>query len=54
MRVAVVHDWLYIVGGAERVLQAILRCYPDADVFCVFDILPDHDRERMGFRRSTT
>jgi glycosyltransferase involved in cell wall biosynthesis len=54
MRVAVVHDWLYIVGGAERVLQAILRCYPDADIFCVFDILPDHDRERMGFRRSTT
>ena len=54
MRVAVVHDWLYIVGGAERVLQAILRCYPDADVFCVFDILPDRDRERMGFGRSTT
>jgi glycosyltransferase involved in cell wall biosynthesis len=54
MRVAVVHDWLYIVGGAERVLQAILRCYPDADIFCVFDILPAHDRERMGFRRSTT
>jgi glycosyltransferase involved in cell wall biosynthesis len=54
MRVAVVHDWLYIVGGAERVLQAILRCYPDADIFCVFDILPDNDRKRMGFRRSTT
>jgi glycosyltransferase involved in cell wall biosynthesis len=54
MRVAVIHDWLYIVGGAERVLQAILRCYPDADVFCLFDILSDSDRERMGFRRSTT
>jgi glycosyltransferase involved in cell wall biosynthesis len=54
MRVAVIHDWLYIVGGAERVLQAILRCYPDADVFCLFDILPDHDRERMGFPRSGT
>jgi glycosyltransferase involved in cell wall biosynthesis len=54
MRVAVIHDWLYIVGGAERVLQAILRCYPDADIFCLFDILPDHERERMGFRRSRT
>jgi len=54
MRVAVIHDWLYIVGGAERVLQAILRCYPDADVFCVFDILPDQDRARMGFPRSNT
>jgi glycosyltransferase involved in cell wall biosynthesis len=54
MRVAVIHDWLYIVGGAERVLQAILRCYPDADIFCLFDILPDHERERMGFPRSKT
>jgi glycosyltransferase involved in cell wall biosynthesis len=54
MRVAVIHDWLYIVGGAERVLQAILHCYPDADIFCLFDILPDHERERMGFGRSRT
>ena len=54
MRVAVIHDWLYIVGGAERVLQGILRCYPDADVFCLFDILPDQDRARMGFPRSNT
>jgi glycosyltransferase involved in cell wall biosynthesis len=54
MRVAVVHDWLYIVGGAERVLQAILRCYPEADIFCLFDILPDQERARMGFPPSRT
>jgi len=54
MRVAVIHDWLYIVGGAERVLQSILRCYPDADVFCLFDILPDSDRAKLGLPRSNT
>jgi glycosyltransferase involved in cell wall biosynthesis len=54
MRVAVIHDWLYVVGGAERVLQAILRCYPNADVFCLFDILSDEDRRLMGFRPSIT
>ena len=49
MRVAVVHDWLYTFGGAERVLAAILRCLPGADVFTLFDILPDEDRKRIGF-----
>ena len=33
MRVAVVHDWLVIYGGAERVLEHILDMYPQADVF---------------------
>lgn len=33
MRVAIVHDWLYTIGGAERVLQEMLRCFPQADVF---------------------
>jgi glycosyltransferase involved in cell wall biosynthesis len=54
MRVAVIHDWLYIVGGAERVLQSILRCYPDADVFCLFDILPPHERAKLKLPPSKT
>jgi len=37
LRVAVVHDWLVTYAGAERVLEQILLCYPDADVFCVVD-----------------
>jgi glycosyltransferase involved in cell wall biosynthesis len=49
MRVAVVHDWLYTFGGAERVLASILHCLPGADVFTLFDILPDADRKRIGF-----
>lgn len=48
MRVAIVHDWLYVVGGAERVLQQILQCFPDADVYSVFDKLSDEDRARIG------
>ena len=53
-RVAIVHDWLYVLGGAERVLAAILRCYPDADVFCVFDVLDEEDHRTLGFERSNT
>ena len=47
-RVAVVHDWLYTIGGAERVLKQILLCYPDADVYCLFDALTDDERTALG------
>ena len=48
MRVAIVHDWLYTLGGAEKVLAGMLSCFPDADVFCLFDNLPVEDRRRIG------
>lgn len=54
MRVAIVHDWLYVAGGAERVLREILRCYPSADVFTLFDILDAKDREFIGFSKART
>lgn len=54
MRVAVVHDWLYTFGGAERVLRSILRCLPGADVFTLFDVLENADRERIGFAKART
>lgn len=54
MRVAIVHDWLYVVGGAERVLEQLLRIYPDADVFALFDFLPAADRARIGYTHART
>ena len=54
MRVAVVHDWLYVLGGAEQVLREILQCYPDADVFTLFDFLTPEDRRKLGFEKAQT
>ncbi len=54
MRIAVVHDWLYVIGGAERVLREILQCYPHADVFTLFDALSDEERAWIGFEKSRT
>ncbi|WP_315700783.1 MULTISPECIES: glycosyltransferase [unclassified Bradyrhizobium] len=54
MRVAIVHDWLYVLGGAEQVLREILRCYPNADVFTLFDLLRPEDRRKLGFETSHT
>lgn len=44
LRVAVVHDFLYTYAGAERVLGEILQVLPQADVFSLFDFLPEEER----------
>src|SRR5258706_4978773 len=54
MRVAIVHDWLYVIGGAERVLREFLRLYPGADVFTLFDALTAEERAWIGYERSNT
>lgn len=33
MRVAIVHYWLVGMGGGEKVLEALLGLYPEADIF---------------------
>ena len=41
MKVAIVHDWLVVSGGAEKVLQQMLACFPRADIFTIVDFLED-------------
>lgn len=41
MRVAIVHDWLVVSGGAEKVLQHIVECFPQADIYTLVDFLED-------------
>lgn len=43
-RVAIVHDWLPLYGGAERVLEQIINVFPDADLFSMVDFIPPHER----------
>lgn len=33
MRVAIVHDWLNQMGGAEAVLEVLIECFPGAPVY---------------------
>ncbi len=53
-RVAIVHDWLVVLGGAERVLRELLVMFPEADLFAVVDFLSDQDRARLFNKRATT
>ncbi|NYH19511.1 glycosyltransferase family 4 protein [Paraburkholderia bryophila] len=52
MRVAIVHDWLVAPGGAEKVLEQIIECFPDADLFSLVDFL--EDRRPLGGKPVTT
>jgi len=44
MKIAIIHDWLVTYAGAERVLEQMLACYPEADLFSVVDFLPADNR----------
>lgn len=43
-RVAIVHEWLDTYAGAERVLEQLLACFPQAELFAVVDFMTDTDR----------
>lgn len=45
--VAVVHDWLPLVGGAERVVQQMLRAFPNATLYTLFDFLSEAERAEI-------
>ena len=44
MKIAIIHDWLTVYAGAERVLEQMLLCYPHADLFSTVDFLPYDQR----------
>lgn len=44
MKVAIVHDWLVTYAGAEKVLEEILKVYPNADLFSLIDFVEEDKR----------
>ena len=53
-RVALVHDWLPVRGGAERVLEGLLGVLPQSDLFTLVDFLSEEDRAFLGGRPVAT
>ncbi|MCH3958986.1 MAG: glycosyltransferase family 4 protein [Selenomonas sp.] len=54
MKVAIVCDWLVVYAGAERVLEQILNIYPEADLFCLVDFLPEDQRGFIKNKKTHT
>lgn len=43
LKVAIVHDWLVSLGGAEKVVQSLLKLFPQADLYTSV-----YDSKRLG------
>ncbi|WNZ22027.1 glycosyltransferase family 4 protein [Leptolyngbya sp. NK1-12] len=41
MKTAIVHEWLVTYAGSERVVEQMLRLYPEADLFSLVEFLPE-------------
>jgi glycosyltransferase involved in cell wall biosynthesis len=53
-KVAVVHEWLTTYAGSERVLEQILKIWPEADLFSVVDFFPDEHRGALMGKHAIT
>lgn len=54
MKVAIVHEWFSSYAGSEKVVEQILRCYPDADLYSVCDFLKPSERGFLKNKHVTT
>lgn len=53
LRVAIVHDWLPLIGGAEKVLEKITEIFPQSDIYTLFDFLSDDEKKIFNGCRIT-
>jgi glycosyltransferase involved in cell wall biosynthesis len=54
VKVALVHEWLVTYAGSEKVLEIMMSEFPDADVFCLIDFLPEKHRAFLRGRSVRT
>lgn len=47
MKSAIVHDWFYTNGGAEKVIQSFININPNFDLFGLIDFLSKEDRNEI-------
>src|SRR6185503_12919298 len=53
LRVAIVHYWIFGRGGGERVIEALVDMYPEADLFCLA-VDPSKMNDKLRSQRLTT
>ena len=55
MKIAIIHDWLVVNGGAEKTLKEILNLFPNSDLFSLVNFLDEKDKkEIIGDKPVTT
>jgi glycosyltransferase involved in cell wall biosynthesis len=53
-RIAIVHEWFTSHAGSEKVVEQILKIYPNADLYSLVDFLPQDLREFIQHKPVTT
>jgi glycosyltransferase involved in cell wall biosynthesis len=54
LKIAIVHEWLETYAGSERVLEQLLHCFPQADLYAVVDFMPPQERTFLAGRKVNT
>ena len=54
VKVAIVHDWLPLYAGGERLLEQMITVFPQADIFTLVDTVPAAQRGFLQGRPVTT
>ncbi len=54
MKISVIHDWLVTSAGAEKVLEQILDCYPESEIFTLVDFISLNHRNFLQNKKSTS
>ena len=54
MKIAIVCDWLVTYAGAEKVLEQMLRVFPEADLFALVDFIEPGKRGFIQNKRVAT
>jgi len=44
-RVGLVHDWLPVYAGAERVLEQMIHVFPESKLYSLIDFIPEDQRD---------
>ena len=47
LNVGIVHDWLPLIGGGEKVVKEMVACFPNSHVYTIFDFLTNAEREEL-------
>jgi glycosyltransferase involved in cell wall biosynthesis len=47
LRIAIVHEWFVNHAGSEKVVEEMLRVFPQADLFALVDFLPEGRRNYL-------
>ena len=48
----IVHEWISKTGGAEKVLDAMVETFPDAEIWCLWNDVPESRYPGRSVRES--